>query len=90
MPPTKSQIFVRAATLAILAGSILGSVSAAPLSGDQQLFGPRHGAVFSNADATSQIAKEGSSAVGQHVNNIHNIEDTVHIPGGLKNMAAAA
>jgi len=39
MPSTKSQTFMAAATLAVLAGSMLGSVSAAPLSRDQQLFG---------------------------------------------------
>ena len=41
MPSTKSQIFIAVATLAVLAGSIFGSVSAAPIAGDQQLFDPR-------------------------------------------------
>jgi hypothetical protein len=86
MHSTKSHIFI--ATLAILTGSILSSVSAAPLAGDQQLFGPRHGAVLS--DATNQVAKEGISAVGQHANNIYKAEDTVHIPEGLRNVAATA
>lgn len=88
MPSSKSQIFVAAATLAVLAGSILGSVSAAPLAEDQKLNGPRHGAVLS--DATNQVAKESISAMGQHANNIHKAEDTVHIPEGLRNMAATA
>ena len=87
MPPTKSQIFTAAAALAIL-GSIFGSVSAAPPAGDQQLFGPRHGAGLS--DATNQVAKGSISAMCQHANNIHKAEDTVHIPGGLRNVATTA
>lgn len=62
MPSTKSQIFI--ATLAILTGSILSSVTAAPLAS--------HGAVLSHA--TNQVAKVGISAVDQHANNIYKAE----------------
>ena len=87
MASTKSQTFIATATLAVLAGSILGSVSAAPLSGDQQPFGP--GAVLSKA--TNQVPT-GVSAAGQHTHNIHKdlTHQNVHIPEGLSLTDAAA
>ena len=82
MAPTKSQTFITAATLVILAGSILGSVSAAPLFEDQQLFG--RGALLSKVSnqlsnrlsnrVSNRIAKETVGAVRGH----HTGRDTTH------------
>ena len=72
MVSTKSHTFIAAAVLAVLAGSILGSVSAAPLPGDQQAFGP--GAVLSKA------VKDIAGAV-------HTTYQDDHIPEGLRDVA---